>query len=68
MMRELLMGRRRWVVMLLGAIALVASGLTFMFLSAPQPLFADPASVPGLEQGGSAERGHLLFTAGDCAA
>jgi mono/diheme cytochrome c family protein len=62
------MGRRLWVVVLLGVAGLVAAGLAFMFLSAPHPLFADPAKVAGLDEGGSPERGRVLFDAADCAA
>jgi mono/diheme cytochrome c family protein len=62
------MRRGSWLVMLLGVTALLGSGAAFMFLSAPHPLFADPTSVPGLDEGGSIERGRLLFNAADCAA
>src|SRR5690242_3258026 len=56
------------LLLLAGAIVALASGLAFMFLSAPHPVFADSTSVPGLDEGGSPERGRLLFNAADCAA
>jgi len=62
------MRRRSWIVSLLGASAVLASGLAIMLLSAPHPLFPNPASARGLEEGGSAQKGRLIFTAGDCAA
>lgn len=63
------MGRRNSIIVtLLGLTAVLASGLAFTFLSAPHPLIADPTSVPGLDQGGSIEKGRLLFDAADCAA
>jgi len=62
------MGRGSRLLLLAGAIVALASGLAFMFLSAPHPVFADSTSVPGLDEGGSPERGRLLFNAADCAA
>lgn len=66
--QPLFMRRRSWLVMLLGSAAILGSGLAFMFLSAPHPVFADPTSARELNEAGSAERGRLIFNAGDCAA
>lgn len=55
--------RRRW--QLLGLLAVVALGSALWIASAPRPLFgeADAARF----EGGDAERGRVVFLAGDCA-
>lgn len=61
--------RRNWLVAWLGAglgaVAIVLA-VALWLVSAPRPAFSE-ADATGLDRAGDAERGRLVFAAGDCA-
>lgn len=57
--------RVRWGFLALGLLGLAAAALAWQ-LSAPRPAFSEKDAA-WLDREGNAERGRILFTAGDCA-